>query len=48
MEDDFDLDVTGDPQLDVFGYQSPRRPEPELPGKVRTLGTADDSGATLY
>ncbi|MGA7055361.1 MAG: hypothetical protein WBZ37_29690 [Mycobacterium sp.] len=23
-----DLDVTGDPQLDQFGYQSPRRPGP--------------------
>lgn len=23
-----DLDVTGDPQLDQFGYQSPRRPRP--------------------
>jgi hypothetical protein len=23
-----DLDVTGDPQLDQFGYQSPRTPGP--------------------
>jgi hypothetical protein len=38
-----DLDVTGDPQLDQFGYQSPRAPGPR-PG-FKSLPTAGLAGA---
>ena len=34
-----DLDVTGDPQLDQFGYQSPRGPGPRRGSIVCPSGT---------
>lgn len=34
-----DLDVTGDPQLDQFGYQSPRTPGPRPEFRVCPLSS---------
>jgi hypothetical protein len=44
-----DLDITGDPQLDQFGYQSPRRdftpPPPERIIDLKTSATAPHRAA---